>query len=398
MRILAIQPFLRGQLLNPAAGGKNKVAYTLARRLSAQGHEVFLLPWKGERYADPVWVKLGGSGEQATALPTLFLTESASVFRVARQFLFDHGLPMRPDKRLRAVVKKQLLGRRRALQAAVRRAQPDLIHVHETHSDAGTVYRQLGRQVPILLTHHSPGIADACIDYDWVIFVSKRQRQAALTRWPKLVEHSSVIYYFAGPEYFRPHRSQPSENLVFVGNLDSERKGLGLLIEAWASRPELNRFCLHVIGEGRYRGRFEEAARSRGANLAFVGRLTAAEIAEIEAKSIAFVMPSRAEGLALAYIEALCMGLPILGFRPNVEELSDLLGISCGLAHDPDADPVEKLAERILRLASFRGEYSVERRAELQQRSRALFSQERCEGEYLELYEAILAGGGGSTE
>ncbi len=49
MRILAIQPFLRGGLLNPAAGGKNKAALALARRLSAEGHLVFLLPWRGER-------------------------------------------------------------------------------------------------------------------------------------------------------------------------------------------------------------------------------------------------------------------------------------------------------------------------------------------------------------
>lgn len=395
MRILAIQPFLRGQILNPAAGGKNKVALVLARRLAAEGHQVFLLPWKGERYTDPVWIRLGDDGEQATALPTLRLPGTGTGGRILRRFLADRDLPLRPVRRLREAVKEELLGRRRILSAAIDDARPDLIHVHETHSDAGAVYRRLGRRPPILLTHHTLGLAEGCDDYDYVVFVSRRQRREALARWPRLAARSSVIYYFAEPEFFRPHRPRASEDLVFVGNLEGAGKGLDLLIEAWARHPALHRLRLRVVGEGRLRGQLEETARKRGLPFTFAGRLSAAAIAELHAGSAAYVQPSRGEGMPLAYLEALCMGLPILGFGPCVDELSDLLGISCGVAHDAATDPVDELAARILGIADGQGEFTLERRIEMQERARALFSRQRFESEYLELYEALLSGGRG---
>lgn len=394
MRILAIQPFLRGQLLNPAAGGKNKVALTLARRLAAEGHQLFLLPWKGERHAETFRVRLGDGGEQATVLPTLRIPEPATAGRVVRRLLVDRGLPLRPDQRLRAALKEELVGHHATLNAAIEVARPDLIHVHETHSNIGAEYRRLGWRLPILLTHHSPGVADGCDDYDYVVFVSRRQRRQALSRWPALEARSRVIYYFAEPEFYRPNRPRPSKDLIFVGNLDSDRKGLGLLIEAWAARPELNRLRLQVVGEGRDRERHQEQARAKGANLVFLGRRSAAEIADIESKSAAFVMPSRGEGLALTYLEALCMGLPILGFGANVEELTDLLEMPCGIVHDAVGDGVDELATRILHLVDSRAQFTVERRAQLQSRARRLFSQERFERDYLDLYQALRAGAG----
>ncbi len=115
-----------------------------------------------------MWVRLGEGGEQATALPTLRLPGPASAARVGRRFLAGRQLPVRPDRRLRAAVKEELLGRRQILGDAIRETRPDLIHVHESHSDAGAVFGRLDQRIPILLTHHSQGVADACGDYDWV--------------------------------------------------------------------------------------------------------------------------------------------------------------------------------------------------------------------------------------
>lgn len=89
------------------------------------------------------------------------------------------------------------------------------------------------------------------------------------------------------------------------------------------------------------------------------------------------------------------MGLPILGFAPNVEELDDLLGMPCGIAHEAGDDSVERLADGILRLAGPASEFSPARRAQLQERARELFSLERFERQYLELYAALQAGTGG---
>lgn len=92
--------------------------------------------------------------------------------------------------------------------------------------------------------------------------------------------------------------------IVFVG-IDYERKGGDLVLEAFrilkkTMDPEAT---LLIIGP-------EKRAQEDG--VTWCGRLERAEIGRILSQSGVFCMPSRFEAYGLAFIEALCFGLPVI--------------------------------------------------------------------------------------
>nr|QNO54472.1 hypothetical protein ILIMKHIM_00001 [Methanosarcinales archaeon ANME-1 ERB7] len=123
----------------------------------------------------------------------------------------------------------------------------------------------------------------------------------------------------------------------------------------------------------------------------FVGRLTHGNNVKIMSESSLFVMPSRAEGLALVYIEALCMGLPIIGYPPNVRELSEKLDIKVGFPFDALTNSHLQLASLIKQAMSNESGFDVAHRREMLRRARECFSIERFHTEYMRLYEEVMA-------
>src|SRR5690606_12476224 len=94
---------------------------------------------------------------------------------------------------------------------------------------------------------------------------------------------------------------------------------------------------LRVVGDGRYREILENLARQLGVwdNVAFVGRLPAAEVRRELDNADLFVLASRTEGLPRAMIEAMARGLPCLGTR--VGGIPELLPDDCLVPPDsPD--------------------------------------------------------------
>lgn len=178
---------------------------------------------------------------------------------------------------------------------------------------------------------------------------------------------------------------------MYLGLLTSVRKGIDILMEAYAGSPEANRPPLTVVGEGPLRAQYEAMARERGLNIRFTGRLSATGNARVMSESRLFVMPSRAEGLAIAYLEALCMGLPIIGFPPNVAELGELLEMNVGLAFDAAEQGPQDLAAMIREMMPAGAGFDVAHRKELMRTAREHFARERFDAEYMRLYEEALA-------
>jgi glycosyltransferase involved in cell wall biosynthesis len=60
-------------------------------------------------------------------------------------------------------------------------------------------------------------------------------------------------------------------------------------------------------------------------------------------------VPSSSEGLANVYWEALACGTPIVGFAPNIDELTRVLGIPVGepVSGDAELDEVIHAVERV---------------------------------------------------
>ncbi|MCU0514304.1 MAG: glycosyltransferase family 4 protein [Anaerolineae bacterium] len=113
-----------------------------------------------------------------------------------------------------------------------------------------------------------------------------------------------------------PAAGQPVQ-LVFVGSLQQLYKAPDILVEAVrqcvAAGHDLR---LTMVGDGRYRPEIEAQVQQAGlgGRITFAGNLPGATAVRAELdKAHLFVMPSRAEGMPRAMIEAMARGLPCIG-------------------------------------------------------------------------------------
>ena len=101
--------------------------------------------------------------------------------------------------------------------------------------------------------------------------------------------------------------------LVVVGALE-ERKGHAVLLEALAilANPRVHLLC---AGEGSARAGLEARCAALGldATVRFLGRVD--DVASVLAAADVMVMPSRQEGLGVAALEAMAVGLPVIASR-----------------------------------------------------------------------------------
>ncbi|ACY12947.1 glycosyltransferase [Haliangium ochraceum] len=108
-------------------------------------------------------------------------------------------------------------------------------------------------------------------------------------------------------------------HLVTVGQLEQPYKGTDLLIEAVRALRERGLDArLTVVGDGRFRRALEAHARTLGVaeHVHFAGLVPAgAAVRAILDTGDLFVLPSRAEGLPRALIEAMARALPAIGSR-----------------------------------------------------------------------------------
>lgn len=164
-----------------------------------------------------------------------------------------------------------------------------------------------------------------------------------------VTENALQRRYPASPGAFTTHYSSvelPSEafvpearswvgrnqfRLVNVGSMAQTYKAQDVLIEALAFLVAAGLdIRLSLVGDGRYRTKFEELARSKGIadNVDFLGQLPggAAVRAELD-RSDLFVLPSHTEGLPRAMIEAMARGLPCVGSA--VGGIPELIGAEC---------------------------------------------------------------------
>jgi glycosyltransferase involved in cell wall biosynthesis len=131
-------------------------------------------------------------------------------------------------------------------------------------------------------------------------------------------------------EAFLPLRSRPAGStleIISVGFLDLLYKGQDLLIRSLAKcRQQGLDFNLTFAGDGESRTRLLElaAATGIGDRVRITGALGGAEqVRSWLARSDLFVLPSRAEGIPRALLEAMAAGLPAI--CSNVGAMPDLL-------------------------------------------------------------------------
>ena len=142
----------------------------------------------------------------------------------------------------------------------------------------------------------------------------------------QLTEHhidSKLIHVIENPLSFNPqtlNAQGETTQLLFVGRLSPE-KGAADLISALNDLSELD-WKLTIVGDGIEREKIKALINSEiRTKVELVGFQK--DVAVYLSQSHALVMPSHREGLPMALIEALCMGLPVIGSR--VGALPDLV-------------------------------------------------------------------------
>jgi glycosyltransferase involved in cell wall biosynthesis len=185
--------------------------------------------------------------------------------------------------------------------------------------------------------------------------------------------------------------------ILFVGRL-SEQKALPFLIEAFSAAigllPELQ---LVLVGQGPLESKLRDQARHSGAadRISFIGHVR--DVRPFLNAADVFVMPSLAEGISNALLEAMATGLPCVA--SDVGGSAELLDHgACGVLVPPG--DAKRLSRAIVRLAGDQG-YAKRLGSAARSRIRTQYDMSVVAGAYLKLYEQLLgvrlSSGGGNA-
>lgn len=104
--------------------------------------------------------------------------------------------------------------------------------------------------------------------------------------------------------------------LVYVGRLHAQ-KGLDILLRACQQLRQqqgVGPICLQLVGDGPLKNELQQQAKQLGIReqVDFVGQTNHEQVLEYLRRADIFVLPSRAEGISNALLEAMASGLPVV--------------------------------------------------------------------------------------
>ena len=250
----------------------------------------------------------------------------------------------------------------------------------------------LQRRVPFKRLYGA--LMRACARYafrhaDALRVISSSTAQQAARYAPELPQVRFMT--FSDTEVFRKARRRvpvkQAVDLVYVGVL-IPRKGLHHLLNAFA-KLDHPRATLHLVGRFENMSYFEQLAEQvADLDLAwrvrFAGAASQRELAEILGRSRAMVLPSLSEGLGRVVIEAMLMGMPVIGSR--VGGIPDMIeeGVTGLLVEPGNEDDLLRALQQICKPGA----------SEMGKRARHFaldfFSPQQYRDGYQELFDIVL--------
>jgi len=282
------------------------------------------------------------------------------------------------------------------------RARADVVHLHTGRAAwIGGIAARLAR-VPAVVTRRQ----DKRLVGSWKrAFVYRRLAAAAIGIAPRVSEQilatgadprrvgtiwSSVDLARLAPSAAREtlrarHGLTPGDFVVASAAQLVERKGLDVLIAALAHTDRSRPIVVLIAGDGEERERLEALARSVAAphRVALLGHV--ANVADVLSAADAFALPSRAEGLGVAALEAMALGRAVVA--TEVGGLAQAVG-DCGLLVPPDDAPA--LGAVLTRLA-LDADLVARLGAAAERRVHDVFLFEAQVAAYAQLYERVCA-------
>ena len=235
-------------------------------------------------------------------------------------------------------------------------------HLHNHFADSSATVAMLAARmadIPFSFTLHGPTelfapeswhLGEKVAQAAEVICISHFARSQVMlfsdpAHWHKL----RIVHCGVTPDRYAV--TQPATDrdmkLLFVGRL-APVKGLRVLLEAFeAARARCPGITLTIVGDGEDRGWVEENARRVG-GIEVLGYKSQSEVAEILGQCDVLVLPSFAEGVPVALMEAMVSGNPVIATRVGgVAELVED-GVSGRMVAPGDA---QALAQAMVDLA-----------------------------------------------
>ncbi len=230
-----------------------------------------------------------------------------------------------------------------ALARRLERDGVEHVHVHFGTNPASVMlltHELTG--IPFSVTCHGPeefdkpyetSLGDKIAAAKFVVGVSsfgrsQLYRWCGLEHWPKV----RVVHCGVAADYLEadPTPVPVNKRLVCIGRL-CEQKGQLLLVQAAAALHERGEdFELVLVGDGDMRGEVERLIEQRGlqGKVTITGWQNGEQVRSQVAGSRAMVLPSFAEGLPVAIMEALALGRPVVS--TYIAGIPELVDAGCG--------------------------------------------------------------------
>jgi glycosyltransferase involved in cell wall biosynthesis len=266
------------------------------------------------------------------------------------------------------------------------RTPPDIVHVHSSHAVSfyrASFYVLFARYVwrrPVVLHIHGSSfhtfVRDASTPVrlyqelvfgasDEVIVLSEYWRDVVSERVPR--SKISIVPNAVDPALYDPKYHADPPRIVFVSNL-VPRKGVVELVSALRDvLTESDVDCVvDIAGDGRLREHVEELA-DEFEEVTYHGYVSEAKKRALLNEGTVFVLPTYAEGLPIAILEAMAGGNAIASTQ--VAAIPEVVGEDRGRLVEPG--DVEALAEALHELVS-----EPDRAADMGKRNRAIVEQQ----------------------
>lgn len=244
--------------------------------------------------------------------------------------------------------------------------KPDLVHVHTAHwfsfyrASFYIIFAAKVWRVPALLHVHGSSFDDFLRADSIVARLFQRITFAVCSEvivlseyWRnEVTEHTSANHIIEVPNAVDPEKytSSPGAkppSILFISHLTG-RKGVEQFLEAVSLlADEFSDFEVHIAGDGPKRNLVEDYA-SRLDNITYYGYVPEDKKRELLALGSIYVLPSQAEGLPIAILEAMASGNAIIS--TEVGGIPDVIKNENGRLIPP-TDPV-RLTEELSSLMS----------------------------------------------
>jgi glycosyltransferase involved in cell wall biosynthesis len=274
--------------------------------------------------------------------------------------------PLGPGEQLRTSYLASLL------RDIIIERKPDLIHLHSLLNPAGLALGCLDLSIPLVVTNYElwfdgPPVRDMAIANriaaraSYLIHISEYTENRARLLGLRYQGRGKVVYMpIREDRVALIERAKAREGLglgekmvvFFYGTFQPVRKkGLDMLLEAFASNSDLRDSCSLVIRTGTEGAQYARVRFEReGIDGQVLSRLPWDEMVRYYNASNLFVMPSRSEGFGIAYIEALLAGTPVVGFYRTLGEIEKIVGTNIGERFDAETEDPESLARKMLKV------------------------------------------------